>query len=119
MTKILQCSGLAAIGLFATAMFHNHLVKSTPTNGDKLDGSPQDVRLWFNERPEIPFTSVTILRSDSTKIATIKAVATADSMAASAPLPSPLAAGSYVVVWRTASRDGHAIRGTFGFSITR
>ena len=67
---------------------------------------------------EIPFTSVTILRADSTKVATIKAVATNDSMAASAPLPAPLPAGSYLVVWRTASRDGHAIRGTFGFSIT-
>lgn len=118
MTKNLQLSGLAVLGLFTTAMFHNHLVKSTPTNGDKLVASPQDVRLWFNERPEIPFTSVTILRADSTKIATIKAVATNDSMAVSAPLPAPLAAGSYLVVWRTASRDGHAIRGTFGFSIT-
>jgi methionine-rich copper-binding protein CopC len=117
MTKILQYSGLAALGLVTTAMFHNHLVKSTPTNGDKLVTSPQEVRLWFNERPEVPFTSVTILRADSSKIATIKAVATNDSMAVSAPLPAPLAAGSYLIVWRTASRDGHAIRGTFGFSI--
>jgi copper resistance protein C len=117
MTKILHFSGLAALGLFASAMFHNHLVKSTPTNGDTLVASPQDVRLWFNERPEVPFTSVTILRADSTKVATIKAVATKDSMAVSAPLPAPLAAGSYLVVWRTASQDGHATRGTFGFSI--
>jgi methionine-rich copper-binding protein CopC len=118
MTKILHFSGLAAVGLFATAMFHNHLVKSTPSSGEKLAASPQDVRLWFNERPEIPFTSVTILRADSTKVVTIKAVATGDSMAASAPLTAPLAPGSYLIQWRTASRDGHAIRGTFGFSIT-
>lgn len=118
MTKILRFASLGAVFLFATAMFHNHLVKSTPTAGDKLVASPPDVRLWFNERPEIAFTSVTILRADSTKIATIKAVATADSMAASAPLPAPLTSGSYIVVWRTASQDGHAIRGTFGFSIT-
>ena len=100
-----------------TGMFHNHLVKSTPTTGEKLGSSPADIRLWFNERPEIAFTSVTLLKADSTKIVTIKAVATADSMSVSAPLPQPLPAGSYLVTWRTASRDGHAIRGTYGFTI--
>jgi methionine-rich copper-binding protein CopC len=101
-----------------TGMFHNHLVKSTPGAGERLAASPTDIRLWFNERPEIPFTSVTILKADSTRLFTIKAVATSDSMAISAPLPERLPAGSYLVTWRTASRDGHAIRGTYGFSIT-
>ena len=105
-----------AAALFA-AVFHNHLVKSVPGNGQTLTTSPADVRLWFNERPEVPFTSVTILRADSSKVATIKAVATDDSLAVSAPLPAPLAAGAYVVQWRTASSDGHAIRGRFEFTI--
>lgn len=108
---------LAAGSLLLTGMFHNHLVKSTPGAGDRLTASPTEVRLRFNERPEIPFTSVTILRSDSTKIATIKAVATADSMEVAAPLAAPLLPGAYLITWRTASRDGHAIRGTYGFSI--
>ena len=103
--------------LLLTGMYHNHLVKSLPAAGDRLVASPADIRLWFNERPEIPFTSVTILRSDSTKIVTIKATATADSMAVVAPLSAPLLPGSYLITWRTASRDGHAIRGTYGFSI--
>ncbi len=106
---------LAAV-LFA-GMFHNHLVKSIPGNGQTVTTSPPDVRLWFNERPEVPFTSVTILRADSSKVATIKAVATDDSLAVSAPLPSPLPAGVYAVQWRTASSDGHAIRGRFEFTI--
>ena len=108
---------LVPLVALATAMVHNHLVKSMPAAGEQLVTAPREIRLWFNERPEIPFTSVTLLREDSTKIATIKAVATTDSMAAAAPLPAPLAAGTYLVNWRTASSDGHAIRGTFGFTV--
>lgn len=117
MTNSARLSLVAAGTLLLTGMFHNHLVKSTPGAGEKLAESPVAIRLWFNERPEIPFTSVTILRSDSTKVVTIKATATADSMEASAPLAAPLPPGSYLITWRTASRDGHAIRGTYGFSI--
>ena len=117
MTPTARFSILAAGVVLLTGMFHNHLVKSSPGDGERMTASPPDIRLWFNERPEIPFTSVTILRADSSKIATIKAVATADSMAVAAPLPAPLPPGAYLITWRTASQDGHAIRGTYGFSI--
>lgn len=117
MTTTARLCLVAAGMLLLTGMFHNHLVKSTPGAGETLTSSPADVRLLFNERPEIPFTSVTILRADSTKIVTIKAIGTADSMEVAAPLPAPLPPGAYLITWRTASRDGHAIRGTYGFSI--
>jgi len=118
MTLTTRLSLLAAGAVLLTGMFHNHLVKATPAAGDALSASPAEIRLWFNERPEIPFTSVTLLRADSSKIVTIKAIATTDSMAVVAPLPASLPPGSYLVTWRTASRDGHAIRGTYGFSIS-
>ncbi|HEV8357408.1 MAG TPA: copper resistance CopC family protein [Gemmatimonadales bacterium] len=112
----LRVAAVTAASLLA-GRFHNHLVKSMPGAGQTLAGSPAEVRLWFNERPEVPFTSVTILRADSSKVATIRAVATDDTLAVSAPLPAPLPAATYVVQWRTASSDGHAIRGRFEFTI--
>jgi methionine-rich copper-binding protein CopC len=115
-SPLARLATLGALGLFA-GMFHTHLVKSAPGNRQTLTSSPTEVRLWFSERPEVPFTSVTILRADSTRVATIKAVATDDSLAVSAPLPAPLGAGAYVIQWRTASSDGHAIRGRIEFSI--
>ena len=118
MVKPNRVLALALATIFLTGMVHTHLVKSTPGSGETLTASPKEVRLWFNERPEVPFTSVTILTSDSTKVATIKGVATGDSMAVALPLPAPLAPGRYLVNWRTASTDGHAVRGTFEFSIT-
>jgi methionine-rich copper-binding protein CopC len=121
MTNILKSATLGALVVFGTTfgttVFHNHLVKSSPTVGEKLAASPKEVKLWFNEKPEISFTSVTLLKGDSTKIVTIKAVATDDSMAVAAPLATPLPAGSYLITWRTAGSDGHAIRGTYGFTI--
>jgi methionine-rich copper-binding protein CopC len=118
MTKILHYAALGALVVLGTAaMYHNHLVKSSPMAGESLTTSPAEIRLWFSERPEIPFTSVTLLTSDSTKIATIKAVKTTDSMAVAAPLASPLKPGTYLVTWRTAGSDGHAIRGTYRFTI--
>jgi len=115
---MLRLIPLAAATLMVSGMVHNHLVKSSPSNGERIPTTPKEVRLWFNERPEIAFTSATLLEADSTKIATIKAVATSDSMAASIPLLTPLAPGKYFVAWRTASSDGHAIRGIFEFSIS-
>jgi hypothetical protein len=114
---MLRSAGLVAVTVFGTAMFHNHLVKSVPAAGEKLTASPKEIRLWFNEKPEVAFTSVTLLTADSTKIVTIKAVATADSLAVTAPVSTVLAPGSYLITWRTAGTDGHAIRGTYGFTI--
>jgi copper resistance protein C len=118
MTKTLRLIPLAAATLLVSGMVHNHLVKSTPSDGERLPVAPKEVKLWFNERPEIPFTSATLLKADSSKIATIKALATTDSLAAAIPLLTPLPPGKYFVAWRTASSDGHAIRGIFGFSIS-
>jgi methionine-rich copper-binding protein CopC len=117
MKRVFTYAALGAVTVFGTAMFHNHLVKSAPTAGEQLVAPPKEVRLWFNERPEIAFTSVTLLTADSVKLVTIKAVATEDSMAVAAPIATPLKPGTYLVTWRTASRDGHAIRGTYRFSI--
>ena len=50
-------------------------------------------------------------------VTTIKATASDDSMSVLIPVTTELTPGSYLITWRTASRDGHAIRGTFGFSI--
>ena len=117
MKRLLTYAGLGTVMVLGTAMFHNHLVKSLPSAGDTVAASPKEIRLWFSEKPALRFTSVTLLTADSTKIVTIKAVPTTDSMAIAAPLPTPLAAGTYLVTWRTAGTDGHAIRGTYRFTI--
>jgi methionine-rich copper-binding protein CopC len=105
--------------LLATGMLHNHLVKSDPAADAKIPAPPTAIKLWFAEKPEVAFTSITLMKSDSSRIATLRAVATDDTMAVSIPLgATTLVPGDYLVGWRTASRDGHAVRGTFRFSIS-
>lgn len=119
LTAIALLAGLCSAMAFGTPLVHNHLVKSSPSSGDTLQASPADITLWFSERPEVAFTSATLIRgnADSTRIGPLKAATTADSLAVKVTVPSMLTPGTYVVAWRTASRDGHAIRGRFHFTV--
>jgi copper transport protein len=47
-----------------------------------------------------------------------KVTATDDTLTIAARIPSGLAPGQYSVAWRTASKDGHVIRGRYRFSYT-
>jgi methionine-rich copper-binding protein CopC len=101
----------------ALALFHNRLVKSAPAADEALATAPNEIRLWFAEKVEPKFSSITLMKPDSTKIAVGKPAATDDPKSIVAEVTAPLAAGSYTVVWRTAGDDGHAVRGRYSFSL--
>jgi copper transport protein len=110
-----------ALGLFlcpAPAWAHAHLKRSEPAAGSNVTGSPQVIRLWFSERPELSMTLI------SMKDANGNAVALAapendrgDPLVISARISQRLPAGRYTVAWRTAASDGHPSHGTFSFVV--
>lgn len=104
-------------GAGAVAAMHNHLVKSTPSKDEELAAPPALIRLWFAEKPEVRYTSITLLTADSAKIATSPVRATDDTLSVAVDLMTKLAPGNYLVSWRTAGADGHAVRGTFPFKV--
>ena len=108
-----------ATALFAgTALaWHNHLTKSVPAKDEQVTASPTTVRLWFSEKPVPAFTSISLLKADSSKVAIGKTRPTDDSLSVAADVSEPLPAGKYTVSWRTAGDDGHAIRGKFSFVV--
>ncbi|MGE0440921.1 MAG: copper resistance protein CopC [Gemmatimonadales bacterium] len=106
----------AAISLPVYA-FHNHLTKSTPAEDEELAASPTAIRLWFAEKVEPKFSSITLMTADSAKIEVAKPKATDDPKSVVSDLAAPLAAGTYLVRWRTAGDDGHAVRGTYQFKV--
>lgn len=55
--------------------------------------------------------------ADSTKIEIGKPHPTDEPLSIAADLTKPLGAGRYLVVWRTAGDDGHAVRGKFAFTV--
>lgn len=95
---------------------HLKLDKSDPTADSVLAASPTAVRLWFSQAVELPATKITITDAAKKAIAT-KALEKAADGAVVAALDAPLAAGTYTVSWRTMAKDGHVIKGDFGFSV--
>lgn len=110
---------VAAIAVLATPALlyaHARLLKSAPAANDSLEVAPTSISLWFSERPELRFTTVQLLDSAGASIALGKPAAV-DPNGVFLPITTPLAGGSYSVVWRTAASDGHATNGKFSFRV--
>lgn len=109
--------GAMMIATSSAVALHNHLAKSTPEADQELTASPKTIRLWFTEKVDPKFSSITLMKADSTKIETPKAAATDDPKSITTEVPTTLPPGKYLIRWRTAGSDGHAVRGTFSFMV--
>lgn len=110
---LLSCLVMATAGW----VFHNRLTGSAPEKDATLTASPTEIRLWFAEKPTPALSSIVLQASDSSKVAIGKLEKTDDPLSIRAAIPSPLAAGSYRVSWKTSGDDGHVIRGSYTFRI--
>lgn len=107
---------LATTGLLFTGAMHTHLTKAEPGVDATVKEAPAQIRLWFNEPPEVALSGATIVRADNSPVGVVKMAATDDSLSVSGKVPVALAPGKYQVLWRTGSRDGHAVRGKYSFT---
>ncbi len=100
------------------ASAHTHLRSSTPSSGAHLGAAPTALRLEFNERPEMGFTSASVVAPDGSAV-TLGAAhrATDTGNAVVFDIVGPITAGTYRVTWQTAAADGHPARGSFEFTI--
>jgi copper transport protein len=101
------------------AWAHAHLRRSEPAAGSRIIASPQLIRLWFSEQPELTMTFVSL------KDATGRAFAVGtpandqgDALGVSFRVADSLPPGRYTVTWRTAASDGHLSRGSFSFFVS-
>jgi hypothetical protein len=106
------------IGLAGFTFFHNKLDKSAPAAAEQLAAPPKQIRLWFHERPEPALTSIAVVGTDSTKVATGKVQPTDDPLSVTAPVTGTMKAGRYIVRWKTSGKDGHVIKGSYTFTVT-
>src|SRR4026209_174851 len=108
MKSPIRTLAFGATVLLTTAFaMHLRLVKSVPASGQIVTEKPVEIRLWFSQKPEVGLTTVRLLREDSTAIEIGNVVATEDSLSVRVPLDKALVAGTYIVSWRSVSKDGH------------
>ena len=109
---------LAAAALSpAAALGHAFLVKSTPPGRATLARAPERVQLWFNERLEPAYSTISVWNAAGAQVdAKNGAVSADDPKRLELPLPA-LTPGRYVVRYRVLSVDGHVVESTLPFAI--
>ena len=114
---------LLAVGLLfsgaQSAVAHAELVKSFPVANSTLTKSPKYVQLEFGDAlttlKSKNANTITILGSKSLKVPTSKISVTKG--IARVEIPGQLKVGSYTVVYRVVSADGHVLKSQFKFTL--
>ncbi len=95
------------------------VLKSEPAAGAVLDGSPAQVRAWFNEEMQTGASTLVVLDADGKQVDSRDGGVDLDdpdhaSMVVSLP---PLPDGTYTVSWYVVLLDGDPSQGEFTFSV--
>jgi methionine-rich copper-binding protein CopC len=111
-------AALLCLVSFGTAGAHATLVRSNPPANSELASSPAEIRLWFSEGVEPKFSTFTLLDTNGQTVNTPTSQVDPADNTQLFMRPPALPNGLYTVVWHTVSaEDGHAVTGSFAFSI--
>lgn len=100
-------------------LIHLHLTCSFPARDAVLREAPKEVRLTFSARPELGFSDISLLGRGGAAVELGEVVRTSDSLTIAAPIEGAVPDGPLTVVWRTAGKDGHVLRGRYDFEVSR
>src|SRR3989441_12811384 len=96
------------------ARAHAFLDHAEPRVGNKVATAPREVTLWFTQKLEPAFSSVTVTNAAGQRVDTGKPRVSGNQM--SVALRSG-GAGTYRVNWRVLSVDTHTTDGNFTFQV--
>jgi copper transport protein len=94
---------------------HAVLIDTEPRSGSILDVSPDRITLTFNEEVGTSFSSIRVLDFEGDELSSSRAERI-DSQRVGVEAPQ-LGDGTYIVIWRVVSADGHPVEGSFTFQI--
>ena len=99
------------------ASAHAFLVKSIPARRAALLRPPNRVQLWFNERLEPAYSTLSVTDASGRRVDSREVkVGPEDPKLLSVPLP-PLEAGTYTIRFRVLSVDGHVVESEYAFTV--
>jgi methionine-rich copper-binding protein CopC len=107
---------IALLVLFATgeAAAHAFLDHAEPRVGNKVASAPREVTLWFTQKLESAFSTVTVTNASGQRIDAGKARVSGNQMSVSLRSGGT---GTYHVTWHVLSVDTHATDGNFTFEV--
>ena len=93
---------------------HAMLDHAEPRVGNKVATAPHEVTLWFTQKLEPAFSTITVTNSAGERVDTGKTRVSGSQMSVSL---RPGGGGAYHVTWRVLSVDSHATDGSFTFQV--
>ena len=102
---------LLAVG---EASAHAMLDHAEPRVGNKVATAPREVTLWFSQKLEPAFSTITVTDSTGKRVDTGKTRVSGSQMSISL---RPGGSGTYRVQWRVLSTDTHTTDGSFTFQV--
>jgi methionine-rich copper-binding protein CopC len=101
----------------AASAMHLRLTASNPAADTALTTSPSLIQLWYSDVPQLKLSRVALKGpSGAVKLGAVQQDKKNPKLL-TATVTAPLATGRYQIDWRTASADGHAIKGTISFRV--
>lgn len=111
--KKLMYIGVLSVFASAVAYAHTELSSSMPADEAVLETAPQQVMLHFSEPVRLTALSIQGPGREKQDLGPLPS-----EMSANFSVAAPdLAAGDYVVTWRSLSEDTHVMMGEFGFKV--
>ena len=98
----------------SSAMAHAFLDRAEPRVGNSVAAPPHAVTLWFSQKIEPAFSSVTVTNAKGERVDTGKARVNGNQMSISL---RPGGSGTYHVNWHVLSVDTHTTDGSFTFQV--
>lgn len=116
--KEAACIVALLAGVGTPAVFAHTLMDHTvPAAGSTVHGPPAEVKLWFSQALEPAFSTLRVVDRNATQVdRKDKRVDAGDPTLLKVSL-NPLAPGTYRVIWRVLSSDGHVSKGDFTFDV--
>jgi len=98
----------------AEAAAHALLDHAEPRVGNKVASAPREVTLWFTQKLEPAFSTVTVTNASGQRVDTGKARVSGNQMSVSLRSGGT---GAYHVKWHVLSVDTHTTDGSFTFEV--
>jgi copper resistance protein C len=116
MKRILLIGVAPLLLMFATgsARAHAFLDRAEPRVGNKVAAPPRQVTVWFTQKLEPSFCSMTVTNAAGERVDSGKARVSGNQMSISL---RPGGSGTYHVNWHVLSVDTHTTDGNFTFEV--